>query len=99
MTCRFHGRAMLGVVLEVADRPPPEGMQLRAIDEVVDDEPSVPLELLRFLQELSAYYLAPIGKSCAAPCQLSSASAHPNSASGACSTRRWAKKWEAVWSR
>ena len=60
---------MLGVVLEVADRPPPEGMQLRAIDEVVDDEPSVPLELLRFLQELSAYYLAPIGEvlRCALP--------------------------------
>lgn len=62
VTCRFHGRAVLGVVLEIADRPPPEGVRLRAIDEVVDDEPSVPTELLRFLQELSAYYLAPVGE-------------------------------------
>jgi len=62
VSCRFHGRAVLGVVLDVSDGTPPEGVRLLPIDELVDDAPTIPLELLRFLQELAAYYLAPIGE-------------------------------------
>ncbi|PIE05560.1 MAG: primosomal protein N', partial [Sorangium cellulosum] len=60
--CRFRGRALIGVVLEVARTKAPEGMRLLPIGEVIDEIPSVPPELLLFLQQLAAYYLAPIGE-------------------------------------
>ncbi len=62
VACRFHGRPVLGVVLEVTEGSPPHGVRLRPIDGLVDDLPSIPLELLRFVQELAAYYLAPVGE-------------------------------------
>jgi primosomal protein N' (replication factor Y) len=61
--CQFGPRKTLGVVLEVSDREPSfDRSKLRPISAVVDPEPVLPAELLAFLRELAAYYLAPIGE-------------------------------------
>ena len=55
-------RRILGVVLtEVRDAPAEEPFTAKPIVSVVESSPVVPPELLRFLRELSSYYLAPIG--------------------------------------
>jgi primosomal protein N' (replication factor Y) len=61
--CEFGRRRVLGVVLDVGEREPdilPE--KIKALRSVVDREPVLPEELLSFLQELSRYYVAPIGE-------------------------------------
>src|SRR6187431_3778462 len=60
--CPFGPRRVLGVVLEVGSEAPdfPED-KLKALRAVVDSEPVLQDELLSFLQELSRYYIAPIG--------------------------------------
>lgn len=61
--CSFRRRTVTGVVLDVADREPSiDQAKVKSIDRVLDKEPCVPPELLRFLRELAAYYLAPIGE-------------------------------------
>jgi primosomal protein N' (replication factor Y) len=61
--CVFGRRAALGVVLDVAEREIDfDPSKLRPISAVIDEEPVLPAELLVFLRELSAYYLAPIGE-------------------------------------
>lgn len=62
VVCEFGRRHVLGVVLAISEREPPAGTQVKAIHAVVDAEPILPRELLLFLQELSAYYFAPIGE-------------------------------------
>lgn len=63
VVCEFGRRRVLGVVLEVGDGPLEVPLEkLKPIAAVVDSEPVLPLELLAFLVELSAYYLAPIGE-------------------------------------
>jgi primosomal protein N' (replication factor Y) len=61
--CHFAGRRVLGIVLTVGDGPLdfPES-KLKPLGAVVDPEPVLPEELLRFLVELSNYYLSPIGE-------------------------------------
>lgn len=61
--CEFGRRRVLGVVLEAGEREPdiaPE--KIKPLRAVVDREPVLPEELLGFLQELSRYYVAPIGE-------------------------------------
>ncbi len=61
--CEFGRRRVLGVVLDVGEREPdiaPE--KIKPLRAVVDREPVLPEELLGFLQELSRYYVAPIGE-------------------------------------
>jgi primosomal protein N' (replication factor Y) len=61
--CQFGPKKTLGVVLEVADREPAfDRAKLKSISAIVDDEPVLFPELLGFLRELAAYYLAPIGE-------------------------------------
>src|SRR5215471_17800285 len=61
--CQFGPKKTLGVVLEVSDREPSfDKSKLKPIAAVVDDEPVLFPELLGFLRELAAYYLAPIGE-------------------------------------
>jgi primosomal protein N' (replication factor Y) len=60
VVCPFGTRRMVGVVLAVRDDEPPP--KLRALASVVDDEPTVPEDLLAFLRDLASYYLAPIGE-------------------------------------
>jgi primosomal protein N' (replication factor Y) len=62
--CEFGRQRVLGVVLEITSEPPkdiaPE--RIKPLIAVADGEPALPDELLRFLRELAAYYLAPIGE-------------------------------------
>jgi primosomal protein N' len=60
--CQFRRRLVVGVVVEVSDTEPPERMNLLSIEDTVDDAPVVPDELLRFLQRVASYYMAPIGE-------------------------------------
>lgn len=61
--CSFGRRQAIGVVLSVGEREVPAHIKrLVAITSVLDDEPVLPAELVRFLSELSAYYFAPIGE-------------------------------------
>jgi len=69
--CEFGRRRLIGVVLSVAERPLDPGardasgerpVKIKPIAAVVDPEPVLPAELLAFLQELAAYYFAPIGE-------------------------------------
>jgi len=60
VVCAIGARRVVAVVLDVRDGDPPEGV--KAIADVLDDAPAVPPELLAFLRDLAAYYLAPIGE-------------------------------------
>ena len=60
VVCPFGGRRLVGVVLAVREGDPPKGA--KAIARTVDDEPSVPGDLLAFLRDLATYYFAPIGE-------------------------------------
>jgi primosomal protein N' (replication factor Y) len=62
VVCEFGRRHVLGVVLAISEREPPPGAQIKPIHAIIDAEPILPRELLNFLQELSAYYFAPIGE-------------------------------------
>lgn len=58
--CPFRARRLMGVVLAVRSGERPEGA--RALSGAVDEEPTVPRDLLAFLCDLADYYLAPIGE-------------------------------------
>ncbi len=61
--CEFGRRKVLGIVLEIGPGPSPvEPSKLKSISAIIDAEPVLPVELLRFVRELAAYYFAPIGE-------------------------------------
>jgi primosomal protein N' (replication factor Y) len=60
VVCPFGGRRVLGVVWAVREGEPPKGV--KPLAKLVDDAPAVPADLLAFLHDLAAYYLAPIGE-------------------------------------
>jgi primosomal protein N' (replication factor Y) len=63
VVCELGRRRVVGVVLDVAEREPREGAPpLKPIAAVLDPEPILGPELLRFLVELASYYFAPIGE-------------------------------------
>jgi primosomal protein N' (replication factor Y) len=61
--CPFGPRKTLGVVLGVSSGEPGfDRSKLKSLSAIVDDDPVLGPELLAFLKELAAYYLAPIGE-------------------------------------
>ncbi|WP_394844049.1 primosomal protein N' [Pendulispora brunnea] len=58
--CSFGSRRLVGVVVTAGEGEPPP--KVKALLDVLDDEPALTDELLAFLRDLSAYYLAPIGE-------------------------------------
>ncbi len=54
-------RRTVGVALSLVDEAP-RGVELKPVLALLDEQPLVPPELLRFLCELGAYYLAPLGE-------------------------------------
>ncbi|WP_437852726.1 replication restart helicase PriA [Sorangium sp. So ce363] len=61
--CEFHRRKLLGVVLAVSERSAAiDPSKIKPLAALVDARPALPAELLAFLQELAAYYFAPIGE-------------------------------------
>lgn len=61
VVCPMGSRRLIGVVLDAYDGEPDPGIKTRPVAEVLDGG-SLPEELLSFLREVSAYYLAPIGE-------------------------------------
>ena len=59
VVCPFGARRLVGIAVDVAEGEPPA--RVRPVARVLATG-SVPEELLAFLRELSAYYLAPIGE-------------------------------------
>ncbi len=64
VVCEFGRRKVLAVVLSVSDEAPADVPveRVKPLLAVLDDEPALPVELLDFLVELAAYYLAPVGE-------------------------------------
>ena len=61
--CALGHRKVAGVVLSVGERVPSLPIhRLKPLLELVDAAPVLPVELLRFLEELARYYYAPIGE-------------------------------------
>ncbi|WP_394823751.1 primosomal protein N' [Pendulispora albinea] len=62
--CSLGSRRLVGVVVAKGEGDPPP--KVKPLLDLLDDEPSLspalPEELLAFLRDLSAYYLAPIGE-------------------------------------
>ncbi|HVR29688.1 MAG TPA: primosomal protein N' [Thermoanaerobaculia bacterium] len=58
---RVGRRRLVGIVVAVHDRPP-EGIELRDVDEMLDLHPVLPAELLRLGSFVAEYYMAPIGE-------------------------------------
>jgi primosomal protein N' (replication factor Y) len=58
---RFGTRKVTGVVVEGTARPP-DGIELAELSEVLDDEPSLPPDLLELCLWVADYYEAPAGE-------------------------------------
>jgi primosomal protein N' (replication factor Y) len=58
--CPFGSRRMVGVVLGTRRAPPPP--RVKAIIDILDWEPAIPLDLLAFTSDVAQYYFAPIGE-------------------------------------
>jgi primosomal protein N' (replication factor Y) len=55
-------RRIVGVAVGTPASLPVDTSRIKDVLEILDHEPAVPPELLRFLLELASYYLAPIGE-------------------------------------
>jgi primosomal protein N' (replication factor Y) len=58
---RVGKRRLTGVIVAVRDSPP-EGINLRPIEEILDAEPVMPPDLLELARFTADYYLAPLGE-------------------------------------
>jgi primosomal protein N' (replication factor Y) len=60
VVCKVRTRRLVGVVLALREGEAPSGTTM--LTSFVDDEPSIPPDLLAFLLDLAGYYFAPIGE-------------------------------------
>ncbi|MDP9039526.1 MAG: primosomal protein N' [Acidobacteriota bacterium] len=58
----FSGQKLMGVVTRVHDDPPPEGVEIKPIQQVLDPEPLLGDELLQLAGWIAQYYVAPRGE-------------------------------------
>ena len=58
----FGGQRLMGVVLRVHDDPPPGEIEAKPIQQVLDDAPLLPEELMRLAAWIAQYYVAPLGE-------------------------------------
>jgi len=58
---RVGKRRLTGVIVAVHGRRP-EGIELRAVEEILDVEPVLPADLLELARFTAAYYMAPLGE-------------------------------------
>ena len=57
----FAGQRLSGVVVRVHQKAP-EGFEVKAIQQVLDEEPLLPEELMRLAGWIAGYYVAPLGE-------------------------------------
>jgi len=58
----FSGQRLLGVVVRVHDDAPPRDVEIKPVQEVLDDAALLPEELMRLAQWIAQYYVAPLGE-------------------------------------
>jgi primosomal protein N' (replication factor Y) len=58
----FSGQRLMGVVTRLHDDPPPAGLEIKPIQQVLDDAPLLPEELMRLAAWIAKYYVAPLGE-------------------------------------
>ncbi|WP_179493234.1 replication restart helicase PriA [Granulicella arctica] len=58
----FSGQRLMGVVLRVHSDPLPEGIEAKPVQQVLDDAPLLPDELMRLATWIASYYVAPLGE-------------------------------------
>ncbi|GAC1358033.1 MAG: hypothetical protein NVSMB3_04990 [Acidobacteriaceae bacterium] len=57
----FSGQRLMGVVVRLHDLPP-EGVEAKPVQAVLDEEPLLPDELMRLAGWIAQYYVAPLGE-------------------------------------
>ena len=60
----FSGQRLMGVVVRVHSDPPPDDVDIKPIQQVLDDAPLLSDELLHLAQWIAQYYVAPLGEVC-----------------------------------
>src|SRR5580698_2251438 len=58
----FSGQRLLGVVVRVHDNPPGDGIEIKPVQQVLDDAPLLSDELMRLAEWIAQYYIAPLGE-------------------------------------
>jgi primosomal protein N' (replication factor Y) len=58
----FSGQRLMGVVVRVHDDPAPAGVEMKPVQQVLDDAPLLPDELMRLAAWIAQYYVAPLGE-------------------------------------
>jgi primosomal protein N' (replication factor Y) len=58
----FSGQKLMGVVIRLHDTPPADGIEIKPIQQVLDDAPLLPAELMQLAEWISRYYVAPLGE-------------------------------------
>ena len=58
----FSGQKLMGVVVRLHDDPPAEGIEVKPVQQVLDEAPLLPEELMQLAQWIAQYYVAPLGE-------------------------------------
>jgi primosomal protein N' (replication factor Y) len=58
----FSGQRLMGVVVRLHDDPPTPGFEIKPIQQILDDAPLLPDELMQLAQWIANYYVAPLGE-------------------------------------
>jgi len=58
----FSGQRLMGVVVRIHDDRPPDGIEIKPVQQVLDDAPLLPDELMRLAAWIAQYYVAPLGE-------------------------------------
>ena len=58
----FSGQRLMGVVVRVHDDPPTDEIEVKPVQQVLDDAPLLSDELMRLAAWIAQYYVAPLGE-------------------------------------
>ncbi|HEY4381890.1 MAG TPA: DEAD/DEAH box helicase family protein, partial [Acidobacteriaceae bacterium] len=58
----FSGQRLMGVVTRVHDDAPTDGIEIKPVQQVLDDAPLLSEELMRLAAWIAQYYVAPLGE-------------------------------------
>lgn len=58
----FSGQRLIGVVMRVHEDPPAAGLEVKPIQQVLDDNPLLSQELMQLASWIAQYYVAPLGE-------------------------------------
>ncbi|MGI4758355.1 MAG: replication restart helicase PriA [Janthinobacterium lividum] len=58
----FSGQRLLGVIVRVHSDAPAAGIEVRPVQQVLDEDPLLPDELMRLAEWIAQYYIAPLGE-------------------------------------